>query len=50
MARALVRLARDDALLARLRGHSAVHRPVQGWRTTLAAAQAEYARAAALAR
>lgn len=50
MARALVRLATDDALLARLRGHAAAHRPVQGWRTTLAAAQAEYARAAALVR
>lgn len=49
MARALVRLASDPALLGRLRGHAALHRPVQGWRTTLAAAQAEYARAAALA-
>jgi len=50
IARALVRLASDEALLARLRGHAVAHRPVQGWRTTLAAAQAEYARAAALAR
>ena len=50
MARALVRLASDHALLARLRGHAAVHRPMQGWRVTLAAAQAEYARAAAVVR
>ena len=49
MARALVRLATDRELRARLRGHAVRHRPVQGWRTTLAAAQAEYARAAALA-
>ena len=49
LARALVRLATDDELLGRLRAPAAVHRPVQGWRTTLAAAQAEYARAAALA-
>lgn len=49
MARALVRLATDAELLARLRAHARLHRPVQGWRTTLAAAQAEYARATALA-
>lgn len=50
MTRALVRLATDPELFGRLRGHAALHRPVQGWGTTLAAAQAEYARAAALAR
>jgi glycosyltransferase involved in cell wall biosynthesis len=47
MARALVRLATEPGLLAALRGHARVHRPVQGWRVTLAAVQAEYARAAA---
>jgi len=47
MARALVRLATDGALLESLRGHARAHRPMQGWRVTLAAAQAEYARAAA---
>ncbi|NLE71802.1 MAG: glycosyltransferase family 4 protein [Actinomycetales bacterium] len=49
MARTLVRLASDRDLLHRLASHARLHRPVQGWRTTLAAAQAEYARAAALA-
>lgn len=48
MARALVRLAVDHGLRERLRTHAVLHRPVQGWRVTLAAAQAEYARAAAL--
>ncbi len=49
MTRALVRLATEPGLLASLRRHARVHRPVQGWRSTLAAAQAEYARAAAQA-
>jgi len=49
MARSLVGLVRDPALFGRLAAHARLHRPVQGWRTTLAAAQAEYARAAALA-
>lgn len=47
MARALVRLARDREMLERLCHHAQVHRPVLGWRVTLAAAQAEYARARA---
>ncbi len=48
MARAIVRLVRDRTLLEGLRAHARVHRPLQGWDVTLAAAQAEYARAAAL--
>ena len=47
MARALARLVTESGSLESLRGHARVHRPVQGWRVTLAAAQAEYARAAA---
>lgn len=48
MARALVRLATDPALLASLLGHARQNRPRFGWGTTLAAADAEYARARSL--
>jgi glycosyltransferase involved in cell wall biosynthesis len=48
MARALVRLATDPGLLGALSGHARLHRPVLGWPATLAAVQAEYAKAAAL--
>ncbi len=48
MARTLVRLATDPALLASLLGHARESRPPFGWTTTLAAADAEYARARAL--
>jgi glycosyltransferase involved in cell wall biosynthesis len=48
MSRALVHLATDRTRFAALRSHARVHRPVHGWRMTLAAAQAEYARARAL--
>lgn len=48
MTRALVRLATERGLLGALSGHARVHRPVLGWTATLAAVQAEYARAAAL--
>lgn len=49
MTRAIVHLATDPALLGRLRAHARLHRPLQGWPVTLAAARAEYARAGALA-
>lgn len=45
MARALVRLATDPALLASLLGHARTSRPPFGWSTTLAATDAQYARA-----
>jgi glycosyltransferase involved in cell wall biosynthesis len=45
MARALVRLATDPALLASLLRNAAAIRPVFDWDTALAAADAEYARA-----
>ncbi|WP_182111965.1 MULTISPECIES: glycosyltransferase family 4 protein [unclassified Actinotalea] len=49
MARALVSLARDRGLLGRLRENAVRRRPRFDWPTTLAAAEAEYARARVLA-
>ena len=48
MARALVTLAQDPGLLARLGAHAREHRPRFDWATALEAAQGEYARARAL--
>ena len=45
MARAIVRLVTDRALLASLRGHSLRHRPVFDWANALAAADGQYTRA-----
>lgn len=49
MAHAVALLAEDRALLARLRAHNRRVRPAFAWADVLAAADAEYARAAALA-
>ncbi len=49
MARTLVSFVRDPARLTRLRAHARAHRPPFSWATTLAAADAEYARARRLA-
>lgn len=49
MARALVRLVREPAELARLRAHALTHRPRFDWATTLDAAAGEYERARGLA-
>lgn len=45
MARTLVSFVREPERLARLRRNALTHRPPFGWATTLAAAEAEYARA-----
>ncbi|WP_309135510.1 glycosyltransferase family 4 protein [Cellulomonas sp.] len=49
MATAVVLLAQDGALLARMRAHNRAVRPAFAWADVLAAADAEYARAAVLA-
>ncbi|WP_136519236.1 glycosyltransferase family 4 protein [Cellulomonas telluris] len=49
MATAVVLLAQDRALLARMRAHNRAVRPAFAWADVLAAADAEYARAAVLA-
>ena len=48
MALAVVRLARDGALLDRIAAHNRARRPDFGWQRVLAAAQAEYDRARSL--
>jgi len=49
MVRALVRLSREPALLARLQARARADRPTHDWALTLEAAQREYVRAAELA-
>ncbi|MBX9244671.1 glycosyltransferase family 4 protein [Actinotalea ferrariae] len=48
MARTLVSFVREPERVERLRAHALAHRPRFDWATTLAAADAEYARARAL--
>ncbi len=50
MAEAVVLLAQDRSLLRRMRAHTRAVRPAFAWDDVLAAAEAEYARAAVLAR
>ncbi len=50
MALAIVRLARDGALLDRIAAHNRAQRPDFGWQRVLVAAQAEYERARSLVR
>ena len=49
MAMAIVRLARDGALLDRMAAHNRSRRPDFGWQRVLRAAEVEYERARSLA-